>query len=140
MTTRKQDRDLANAQAATTDDEAFLPADERAKEVPEAAEAEKQERQPGIYVELKGEEFRLSEETGYMALMEWAAASDGAGSAGAAATRNLRAMYHILEDIIADADEFDRFRAHARATKAGYTDFLDFQNSAYEALTGNPTE
>lgn len=135
MTARREDRQLANLQASATEQDARLPAEERAVEVPE----EREDKTPGIYAELAGEKFRLAEDTGVMALMEWAAAGDGEASEGAAVGSNLRAMFHVLEDIV-HPEEWQRFRAHARAKKLGYQEFLDFQNRSYEALSGNPTE
>lgn len=135
MTTRKEDRDIARVQLAVTDQDALLPAGERATEVPEGSEDEK----PGLYAEIAARKFRLSEDTGYMALMEWAAAGDGETSVNRVVTSNLRAMYHVLQDVVHE-DEFEAFRAYTREKKCKYPDFLEFQNKAFEAMSANPTE
>lgn len=134
-TTRKEDRDLAKVQLAVTDQDALLPADERATEVAEGNEDAK----PGLYAEIAGRKFLLSEDTGYMALMEWAAAGDGEASVNQVVTSNLRAMYHVLQDVVHE-DEFESFRAYTREKKCKYPDFVAFQNAAFEAMSANPTE
>jgi hypothetical protein len=117
--------ELAALQIETADQAALLPEDKRVKRTVD-----------GPSLTFKDEEFALSEEIGYMALMEWAAASDLAVDSG----EGLIAIYHMLQSVLRDDTEFKAFRAHARVTKGGPEELLDFINAAMEAITARPTE
>lgn len=128
------DKQLALTQADATDADVKLSAEE----------VERVEDKPdGMYVELKSaktgaeDEFRLQEDIGVMALMEWAAAGDG--DKDESTFNNLKAVYHVLESIV-DPEEFVRFRAFCRKQQVTFQEMVDFQNVCFEVISGNPTE
>jgi hypothetical protein len=137
----EDDRELARIQAAATEQGAQLPPGQQGGEKAPPA------RKPGIYVplitldkegkETGREEFRMADDVGAMALMEWAAAGDGSGDNSA--FENLRAAYHVLEAVV-DREQFPEFKKYARDHNVGFKELVDFQNASFEALSGNPTE
>lgn len=141
MTTTREDRELAIVQLAATDSESRLDAEDAAEQA-----------EDGVFVPLRDEDFKLSDEVAIMALMEWAAAGDDTDSS----TANLKAVYHVIESLLVnekedkkdgedeevpvrDDAEFKRFRAYCRDHKVSIREMIDFQNAAFEALSGNPT-
>jgi len=95
----------------------------------------------GKYQEFRDEKFKLANAISFLTLSEWAAASEY----GAASTSGMAAIYHILQDVLADDEEFNRFRNHLRKTKAGSieedaNDLLNFVNASVEMFTARPTE
>jgi hypothetical protein len=120
-----EEKELAAIQLATVDPDALVPEEKRVKKTPK-----------GPVLAFQGEEFELSDEVGYMALMEWAAASDIAVDSG----EGLIAIFHMLEAVVKDGAEFKRFRAHARVNKGGPEEMWDFINAAMEIQSALPTE
>lgn len=128
-TPQDADRDLAKAQSAVTDPEARLPAGQRAED-----------KQDGVYVPLTSKRtgvsknFRLGEEVSFTSMMRWAAAAeDGNGPA------SLAAYFHVLKDIVHE-DDFQEFFKFGDVQRCAYEDYRAFQDAAFEALSGNPTE
>ena len=140
MPTRKSpDRELAEVQSAITDQDAQISPEDRAKERP-----------AGLYVPLTSkltgddeqdkyktgetEEFRIRSEASFMSIMEWIGSADDGNGSG-----SMAAYYHILQDIV-HKEDWDAFRRFARLNYCEYEDFKDFQNAAFEAISGNPTK
>jgi hypothetical protein len=84
---------------------------------------------------LNGKLFRVDLDTGLMPLMEWAAANDSTDPKNGP---QLAALFYLLRDIV-HPDDWDEFRAHAKATKAKGDDFVKFQEAAAEVIAAVPT-
>lgn len=89
-----------------------------------------------LTVPLRDREFRLADDVGIMALMEWVAAAEGRENENA---KSLVAIFHVLEDTVHEED-WDDFREYGRKEKVKAPEYGKFINSALEALAGRPTE
>lgn len=103
-----------------------------------AARAEASGKGPTF--EFAGERF-AAVDPGAMALVEWAAASDldteSASPAEVAAANG--AIFHYLQAVVAD-DDWRRFRALARSSRATADQLLEAIRNATAAIAGRPTE
>lgn len=124
MTTQQEDRELADVQLSLTDPEVRLP-----------AEKSVQKKDDEFSVSLKGEKFRLADEVGAFALMQFAASSD----IDANDPRGMASVYWLLEDLI-HADDWHAFQARARKSKANGDDLVEVVSAALEAFSGRPTK
>lgn len=89
------------------------------------------------WVELKGQRFRIANETGVMPLLMFAhAANEGLDSNDMA---GLAAMYVMVRDCIDGEDEWRRFVRHAVLTKATSDELMQVINRTVEILTARPT-
>jgi hypothetical protein len=120
----EEDAALADAQLAATEADSKLPVEDRAKPVKGSTD---------LKVKVRDKEFKVQRDAPIFVLMEWAAADDN--------TQSLVAVYHVLKEIVA-VDEWPAFAAFARTLrdKDALKDLIDFQNRAFEAISGNPTE
>lgn len=85
---------------------------------------------------FKGEEFAIADSIGLMPLMEFAFhANSGLDTSDMGA---LAAIYEMLQDCI-HPDEWNRFRAHAKKTKADAEDLMSAVQDTVELLTARPT-
>lgn len=119
------DRRAASSQLRVAEQSARVGKDTRAKGEDEA-----------LTVPLAGKEFRLADEVGVMALMEWVAAAEGRENETG---KSLVAIFHVLEDTVHE-DDWDEFRRHGREQKVQAKGYGDFINAALEAIAGRPTE
>jgi hypothetical protein len=88
-----------------------------------------------LIIPLRDKEFRVADEVGIMALMEWAASAE----AKQAGIEGLRAVYYVLEDVVHE-DDWSEFKSYARAEKVTAEELMGFANAAFEAVSGRPTE
>lgn len=95
-------------------------------------------------IEFLGERFRLAATIGLMPLMRFAhSAKTGMDSDD---MEGMAALYEMIRDCIdttADDDgrsEWDRFEAHATASKAEAEDFMEFISSAIEKISARPRQ
>jgi hypothetical protein len=116
----------AELQLLSSDQEARVPEEDR----PVTPE----DKRPRV--KFKDELFLIDAEQGLMPLMEWSVAND---SENPELAPQLAAMYYLLEDLVLPED-WDRFRKHARKTRAKIDDYLAFQRAAAEVITAVPTE
>jgi hypothetical protein len=86
-------------------------------------------------VPFKDELFLVDMDQGLMPLMEWSVAND---SENPEMGPQLAALFYLLQDVV-HPDDWDRFRRHARKTRAKTEDYLKFQNAAAEVITATPT-
>jgi hypothetical protein len=124
-TARKPRVSARQMQLAVQDQDARVPEGERARE-----------ENDGTKAALCGKFFKVDTEQGLMPLMEWAAANDSVDPANGP---QLAALFYLLRDIV-DPDDWDEFRAHAKAAKAKGDDFVKFQEAAAEVIAAVPTE
>jgi hypothetical protein len=118
-----EDRDIAELQLATADPDA---------RVSEGAGRDKENR---ATVEFKGREFALADKVGAIAIMQLAATGDmSAEDAG-----GLAAMYFALEACVHE-DDWNAWKAHARATKADGSEINEFLQLCLETIAGRPTK
>lgn len=87
-------------------------------------------------VTFEGEKFAIADRVGLMPLMEFAYhANSGLDTSDMEA---LAAIYEMLKDCIRP-DEWDRFRAHAKKTKADAETLMPVVQQTVELLTARPT-
>jgi hypothetical protein len=113
-------------QLVVSDQDARLPDGERAV-VPEDGRTR---------VPFKDELFLIDTDQGLMPLMEWSVAND---SENPEMGPQLAALFYMLQDVV-HPEDWDRFRKHARKTRAKGDDYAKFQEAAAEAITAVPTE
>ena len=149
-TTRTGDRRAASSQLKAVDQSARVSAASRAKEEAGEVTVPLKGRQPSkdkdglvvrdeddkIVYEPVVKDFRLADEVGIMALMEWVAAAEGKKDE---TSKSLVAVYHVLEDTVHE-DDWDEFRQFGRESKLQAKDYGEFINAALEAVAGRPTE
>ena len=114
------DRELAQAQLATADDNALA--------------GTKADIKTNVF-DFYGEKIHVAEKLGAMALLSWGKAGDLDDGSNEA----LIAVYDMLEDAIHEGD-FKRFKRTALKSKADMEDLMKALGSAMELVTGNPTE
>jgi hypothetical protein len=122
---RKRRNAARRIQAATSDEKVRLPEGKRAVEVSDGV----------LKAQIAGKWFRLSDTLGLMPMMEWAAARDEIDVSNASA---LVGFYRVLQDLV-HADDWQAFKIHTRLSKCGDQAFIDFQNTAMEAMAARPT-
>lgn len=89
----------------------------------------------GLVGTIEGVKIRLQDTIGSMALMEWAASGDE--TIGSVA--GLRAVYHVLEDLV-HPDDWVLFRSTTRKAKTDAEKLFDFVNDAMEKISALPTK
>lgn len=90
----------------------------------------------GRVVRFKGEEFGASFPVPPMALMEFASIAQG--DVDSSDLAGLAAMFDLLESVI-EPDDWDRFRKHAKKSRASDKDLMTLVRKVITGQTDRPT-